>query len=278
MKAVLKLVLALCAGMASYSAAQAQSAPSSSHTGRLLVTGSTTMEPLVKEIARRFSSLHVRVKIEIDASGSANGISAVRDGAADIGMVSRPLDESEKKLFGFPIARDGSGIAVHARNPVRNLKRQQVVGIFSGRIGNWKAVGGQDRAIRTITGGKHGGSTEPFLQAFDMKFAELKTDMELPVNRERVDALLRNVAAVSLLSVGEAERLAESGVPIRLLSVDGVEASRRSIMSGDYAASRPLLLVTPSMPRGLTKAFIDYASSSQVSDLVEKLDFLAYRE
>jgi phosphate transport system substrate-binding protein len=246
--------------------------------GRLTIAGSHTMAPLVKEIAARFSGLHAGVQIEIVISGSGGGIAAVRDRSADIGMVSRALTENEKALFGFPIARDGAGLLVHASNPVKGLTAQQAAGVFTGRIRNWKAVGGKDLPLFTIAPPKQGGLTEPFLQALDLKAADIRPDRELLLHKDRLELMRVQPNAVALYSIGEGERLAASGMPFRLLAIDGVEASGRTIMSGDYAMSRALLLVTSSLPRGLGRAFIDYASSAQVADLVEKFDFHGYRE
>jgi phosphate transport system substrate-binding protein len=269
---------ALLLGMMLFAAAGPAAAQRSAEAAELRIEGSTTMAPLVKEIAARFASAYPRIRVDVRATGSARGIAAVRDATAEIGMASRALDETEAALFGFPVARDGAGVAVNAQNRVRNLSRRQLVDIFSGRIRNWRLVGGKDAPIVTITGGRAGGSTGSLLQAFDMPPADLKTDRELPSNQERVAALLREPSSIALLSVGAAERLSQAGLPIRLLAVDGIEVSRRAIMSGGYPASRPLLLVTRSLARGAAKLFIEYATSAQVADLVEKYDFMAYRE
>lgn len=84
--------------------------------------------------------------------------------------------------------------------------------------------------------------------------------------------------AIAPVSVGESERMTQAGARIKLLAFGGIAASGRTIRNGSYALARPLALVTPRLPDGLTKRFIDFALSGHVSDLFIKHDFVPYQE
>ena len=84
------------------------SAAKSVLAGKLVITGSSTMAPLVSEIAQRFTKLHPGVEVEVRSGGSGKGISDLHAGASSIAMASRPLLDAERDLFAVPIARDGA--------------------------------------------------------------------------------------------------------------------------------------------------------------------------
>src|SRR5262245_61043249 len=86
------------------------------HAQKLVVTGSSTIYPLMTEIAQRFEGQNPGVSIEVRSGGSAKGIADLRGGAADIAMVSRQLAANERDLFTFSLCRDGAAIVVHRGN------------------------------------------------------------------------------------------------------------------------------------------------------------------
>lgn len=243
---------------------------------RLLLTGSTTMAPLMAEIARRFENRPPHILVDVQMGGSGRGVSDVRQAKADIGMVSRTLSETERDLYGIPIARDGVAIIVHRDNPVNALSDRQLLDIYTGKVANWRQVGGRDAAMRIFSGGPEGGSSELFSHYLRLPYEQIKAQKRIGPNAERIAAIAADPNAIIWVSVGEAERKAREGTPIKLLTVNGVIASSRNVRSGNYPLSRPLSLVTRGTPSGATRAFIEYCVSSQVTDLVLAFDFVPY--
>src|SRR6266581_4574697 len=97
--------------------AGAQTSASTSLPPRsLVVTGSSTVYPLMTDIIRRFEGLHPGVSIDVRSGGSAKGIADLRGGVSDIAMVSRQLADNERDLFAFLLCRDGAAIVVHRSN------------------------------------------------------------------------------------------------------------------------------------------------------------------
>ena len=125
------------------------------HTAAQRIKGSDTVLPVSQETAEIFMNTHPEQRVTITGGGTGVGISALMDHTTDIAMASRPIKFSEKmklKAAGQEvkeviIAYDALAIIVHPDNPVSRLTRQQLEGIFRGKIVNWKQVGGPDMKI-----------------------------------------------------------------------------------------------------------------------------------
>lgn len=118
--------------------------------GSLRLSGSSTMAPLMQDIAARFSALHPGVHFEIESGGSNRGVDDARSGKVDIGMASKALP-ADKELTGIAIARDGGGILLHRDNPVTQLTDAQVQAIFTGRLKNWNKPAAPTRPSMSST-------------------------------------------------------------------------------------------------------------------------------
>jgi phosphate transport system substrate-binding protein len=244
--------------------------------GRLVLNGSSTTAPLVEAIGKRFQAIHPGVAIEVRTGGSERGIRDARAEAVDIGMASRALSPDERDLFGFPIARDGVALIVHRSNSVQRLTNAQIVDIFKGKIANWAEVGGKEGPIAVINRDRQRSEVELMSHYFRLPYSSVRAHATVGDNQECIRAVADNPNGISYVSVGEAERELRRGAAIRLLPVDEVIASSLTVRSGDYPLARPLLLVTHRLPTGLAKRFIDFALSSQVTDLVDEYRFVPY--
>lgn len=244
------------------------------YSGKLIITGSSTMSPMVSAIAERFERLYPAVQIEVQAGGSVRGINDVREGVSDIGMVSRSLGDKEIDLQGFPMARDGVCLVVNKNNPIETLSAKQVAEIYTGSVTNWKEVGGRERPITVFSRREGLPVLELFTHYFKIKHADIKAEVVMGDNPEAVKSVADNPDGIVPISVGLAERNAAAGAPIKLLSLDGVIATSRNVRTGNFPISRTLTLVTKEQPTGLSGAFIDFCLSSQVSDLVRTYDFV----
>jgi phosphate transport system substrate-binding protein len=258
--------------------AGAQRTAADQPTGKLVITGASTLAPLIAEIGKRFESLYPAVRIDVQSGGSSRGIADARQGLADIGMVSRAMKEDERDLSAFPVARDGVCPILHQENPVQALTDEQVVAIYTGNITNWKVVGGTDAPITVVNKADGRSTLEVFLQYFKLKNVDVKAQVVIGDNEQGVKTVAGNRNAIGYVSIGTAEYDADHGVPIKLLPIGGVVASTESVQKGVFPLSRPLHLVTRTSPSGLAKAFIEYAQSKAVHDLIKQQYFvpLAY--
>tara|TARA_R110002073_G_scaffold161212_1_gene316807 strand:+ start:409 stop:1239 length:831 start_codon:yes stop_codon:yes gene_type:complete len=242
---------------------------------KLVLTGSSTVAPLVGELARRFELVNSGVRIDVQTGGSSRGINDTRNAIADIGMVSRALKQQEKDLYAFTIALDGISIILHASNRVAELSRQQIVDIYSGKITNWKMVGGQDAHITVVNKAEGRSTLELFLNYLKLRNSEIQPHVIIGDNQQGIKTVAGNPNSIGYVSIGAAEYEVGHGVAIKLLPLDGIDASVTNVRRGIFPLSRPLNLITNSVPTGLVKDFIEFARSKQVNDLVEAQYFVS---
>jgi phosphate transport system substrate-binding protein len=241
---------------------------------KLVITGSSTVAPLVAEIAKRFESKNPGARIDVQTGGSSRGLADARQGLANIGMVSRALKQDEKDVKGFIIAKDGVSIILHKTNPVKKLGDAEIVGIYTGKIKNWKDVGGKNAPITVVNKAEGRSTLELFLNHFKLKNPDIKASVIIGDNEQGVKTVAGNPNSIGYVSIGTAEVDSKAGVPIQLLPISGIEASIKNVEAGKFPISRPLQLITKLEPEGLAKKFIEYARSKEVMDLVQQQYFV----
>lgn len=245
--------------------------------GRLTITGSSTVAPLVAEIAKRFEAEHSGVRVDVQTGGSSRGIADARSGAADLGMISRDLADDEGDLVALAIARDGVGLLVHASNSVAELGRDQIVGLFTGALADWSEVGGEPGEVTVVSKADGRATLTVFLDHFDLQSSQLQPDVVIGHNEQGIKTVAGNPRAIGYVSIGTAEASIAQGVPIRLLPLDDVAASTAHVADGTFPMARSLYVVSVGEPAGLAAAFLDYCRSEGVHDLVEAQFFTPIR-
>ncbi len=249
--------------------------PSSSTGQKLTLTGSSTVAPLIGEIAKRYEAEHPGVRIDVQTGGSSRGLADASQGLADIGMISRGLKAEEEGEFqGFVIAKDGIGLIVHADNPVEAISDRQVVEIYKGEVDAWQAIGGTDAPITVVNKAEGRSTLELFLKYFELENSEVQADVVIGDNQQGIKTVAGNPDALGYVSIGAAEYDIAQGSPIKLLPVDSVAATTETVQDGSFPLSRPLTLVVTEPPTGLTQDFINFAQSEQVHDIVRAQNFV----
>lgn len=244
------------------------------NTNKLTLTGSSTIAPLVLELAKRYEAKHPNIRINVQTGGSSRGMNDARKGLADIGMVSRSLKAHEKDLLAFPIALDGLSIIVHADNNIVRLSRQQVIDIYTGKVTNWSALGGKDVAITVVNKAEGRSTLEVFTDHFALKNSDIKALVIVGDNEQGIKTVAGNPGAIGYVSIGTAQYSVDNNIAIKLLSIDGIAATIANVQQGIFPISRELNLVTTRTPTGLTKAFIEFARSEEVFDIIQQLYFV----
>jgi len=263
-----KLTLLICAASALIGCQE--STVGKSGQDKLVITGSSTMAPLIADIGKRFEAKHPGIRVDVQSGGSSRGIKETRLGLADIGMASRALAAIEQDLIGIPVAHDGISIILHASNTIPSLSEEEIIAIFTGKITNWKAVGGPDTKIVVVNKAEGRATLDLFLHYFHLKNSAINADVVIGDNEQGIKTVAGNVHAIAYVSIGTAEYDATHGIPIRLLPLNDVPASMASLKSGAFPLSRPLTLVTTQSPSPLAKRFLNFARSTQVHDLITK--------
>lgn len=241
---------------------------------KLVITGASTVAPLALEIAKRFEQKNPGVRVDVQTGGSSRGVNDARSGVADIGMVSRALKPDEQDLKASAIALDGVAVILHKSNPVRALSADQVRAIYTGKVVNWKEVGGKDQRITVVNKAEGRSTLELFLAYFQLKNSEIKAQVVIGDNQQGVKTVAGNPGAIGYVSIGTGEFEVEQGTPLQLLPLDGIAPTSDAVRGGKFPLSRPLNLVTKGEPTGRVKQFIEFAKSAQVNDLVKEQFFV----
>lgn len=244
----------------------------------VMVTGSSTIAPLVADAAKRYEASRPGARVEVQSGGSSRGVGDAASGVADLGMVSRALKDDEgTKLTAHLLARDGVCVVVHKDNPVKRLDKRQLVEIYTKKTTNWKDLCGPDAAIVVANKAEGRSTLEIFLHYLGLDNADVKADVVVGENLHVVRSVAGNPNTVGYVSIGTATAEANAGVPIRLVATDGVVPTMEAVKDGSFPIARPLNIVAAAAPSPAAKAFLDYLMSGEIHDLVEKHFFVPVR-
>jgi phosphate transport system substrate-binding protein len=239
--------------------------------GTIKVGGSTTVQPITQQVADILNKKNPGLSVSVAGGGSGAGIKGAIDGTFNIGCASRELKESEKTLNEIVIGRDAIAVIVNKNNPLKTLTKQQIADVFSGKIKNWKEIGGKDAAIFIQTRETGSGT----LAAFDELAMAPITKEPIPsyaTPHNSTQLLLQAVAksdnAIGFVSMGYLDKTVHG------VSVEGVAATQDNALSGKYPYVRPLLLVTKGTPTGVTAKYINYIRSTKGQQILVSEDYL----
>lgn len=231
------------------------------------ISGSTSVGPLAEKLAEKYGEKE-QVKIEINQIGSSAGITNALNGVSEIGMSSRDLkpEEKESGLKETVIAYDGIVVVVHPTNKVKDLTLEQVKGIFTGEITNWKELGGEDLEIVVVSREDGSGSRDAFQEIVEYSSGELvKSAIVASGNGNIKTTVATNKHAVGFISF---EYVDES---VEAVDINGVSATAENVLEGSYRLSRPFLFVHKD--ENLTQEgqkFIDYILSAEGQDIAKE--------
>lgn len=235
---------------------------------RINVSGSTSVSPFAEHLAELYQKQHAGESINVQSLGSSAGIQAAIEGVAEVGMSSRELKPEEaEKLNELVIARDGLAVVVHPSNPVNSLTQQQVKDIFTGRVTNWKELGGIDHSI-TLVAREAGSGT---YSAFDELM--LKGEHISPASlRQGSNGAIRQVVAedpnaVGYISIGIVDNT------VKALSIDDVTPSIENVRNNVYKFARNFLFVwSKDKPLdALSQDYVNYVMSEEGQAEMERL-------
>lgn len=227
-------------------------------SGTLTLTGSTSMSDVSNALAESFMLENPDVTISVGGNGSGEGPTAVNDGTAQIGLLSRGLKDSENPdgFDQYIIGYDGIAVIVNSESEIKDLTLEQVARIYKGEITNWSEVGGKDAPIHAIGREAASGTRGAFEEIVDAK-DECKYTEEQNSTGSVKQSVTSNPNAIGYISLSAVDET------VHAVSLNGVAPSIDTVKSGDYELQRPFLMITAkSTDDALTKAFMDYVYSA----------------
>ena len=256
--------------------------------GSIQIKGSDTMVNLGQAWAEEFSRKNPGVNAAVTGGGSGTGISAMISGTADIAISSRTMKEKEINKakqngiepFEIKSALDGLAVVAHPSNPVSQLTIDQLSDIFTGKIKNWKEVGGNNLQIvilsREINSGTHVYFKEHVLRKGDEKSVEEFSPMALLMSSSQAIAeeVSQNPNAIGYYGMGYISQKQKVISVAKDANSPYIGPVMENVRDNSYPISRPLLLYTKGQPQGIVKAFVDFALSAEGQEIVKKTDFV----
>ena len=279
-KKALTLTLVLALGITALTGCGGGSGAQTS--GKVVIAGSTSVQPLSDELAKAFMDANSGITVEVQGGGSGQAAISLADGIADIGALSREVNAEEKTTIvkEYVIAKDGVAVIVNPDVTVTDLSLEQIKGIFTGEIKNWKEVGGKDQVITIVSREEGSGTRGAFTE---LTKVSVKDSAGTAVDSTSKNAIIQPSTGAALQAVGSTpgaigyvsmEAVNDS---VTALKVAGVTLSKETVLDGTYAISRPFIYAVTGKVSEAAQAYIDFVMSAKGQALVEENGFISVK-
>jgi phosphate transport system substrate-binding protein len=230
-------------------------------SGNLVIVGNGPEQTTIEAMARAFEKANPRAYVDVVWDDHSKPVEMVKTGEAHIAVTG----SEDPTLAATQVAWDGIGILVHLSNFTKEVTKQQVADIYSGKVKEWSELGGPETKILLIDRPKNQNIREAFER-------QLGIDGKIPDSAKMIakdDKVIKTVvgtlppmSAVAYISLNQGLAVVTSGVAVRLLPVDRVEPEVPTVKDGRYPLRRPVLLLAKKDPNPLVDAFAQFAQSA----------------
>lgn len=252
------------------------------------IKGSDTMVNLAQGWAEKYMEKNPGEFVAVTGGGSGTGLSSLISGTCAIAMTSRNIKDKEIALAKqkgvnpkeIKVALDGIAVVANPKNPLSKLTIEQLGRIFSGKIKNWKEVGGIDSKIvllsREVNSGTHVYFKEHVLRKNDPNSREEFAPGALMLSSSQAiaDEISNNPSAIGYYGMGYISPKQKAVMVAKDEKSEYLSPNVENVINGKYPISRPLFFYTNGEPQRLVKKFIDFCLSKEGQDIVLKMDFV----
>ncbi|MBN2084688.1 MAG: phosphate ABC transporter substrate-binding protein [Anaerolineales bacterium] len=270
------------------SACSPSNSPNATSPKTIINRGSDTMVNLALAWAEAYAEVQPTVSISVSGGGSGTGITALTDKTIQIANASRAMKQEEIETAQangvdpkeITVAGDAIAVIVHPDNPIDQLTLQQVSDIFSGKINNWKEIGGEDRPIVRVSRETNSGTHVFFLESVirlgrnDDKTIFSADTLLLPSSEGITSEVGQNLNAIGYDGLGYITPA------VKMLNLAAnpagpfVGPSKETALNGTYPIARDLYMYTDGEPTGWVKEYLDWILSAEGQEIVAKLGFV----
>jgi len=249
--------------------------------GSVTIKGSDTMVILGQRWAEDYMKKNPGTTLQVTGGGSGTGISALINGTTDICASSRAMKTAEKEKLRdrynnsgveIPVARDGLAVYVAATNPLTEISIPDLKGIFTGKITNWKQIGGPDNNI-IVYSRENSSGTYVFFKEHVLGGADFTPRAQTMPGT----AAVVNAVSKEKFGIGYGGAAYAKGIKILKVKKDATSASinpeKKTVLDGTYPLARPLFFYLRNKAAGETKSFIDWVLSPDGQGIVEKVGY-----
>jgi phosphate transport system substrate-binding protein len=250
----------------------------------ITIKGSDTVLPLSQKEAEEYMKEHPEASITIVGGGSGVGITALGEGSTDIAMSSRPLKMDEKLAFKDKnvqeviVGMDALAVVVHPSNKVKQLTREQIEGIYTGKITNWKDVGGSNLKIVAYSRESSSGTYEFFKEHVMDKKNYASSVLNMPATGAIVQSVSQTEGAVGYVGLAyetkEVTHVAVSYDQGKTYVLPSIPTAQ----DNTYPVSRPLYYYYSADKAEAVKPFIDYILSEKGQQLVAESGYVPLKK
>ena len=249
----------------------------------IVMDGSTTVLPFAQAAAEQYMKANKTVKFSVSGTGTGNGFKSLADGSAQIANASRFIKDKEidtcmsKKVYPVPfaVALDCIIPVVHPSNQVKSLTKAQLKDIFTGKVTDWKEVGGTSGAIvvigRDTSSGTYGTWQEMIMDKGEKGRVTPKAQVTAS-SGAMMTAVANNKNAIGYEGMGYVTKA------VKGIRVEGISGTASTARSGKYPLSRYLYMFTNGWPEGDVLDFINYMQSTAGQKIVNKTGFVSLQE
>ncbi|MGA2090345.1 MAG: PstS family phosphate ABC transporter substrate-binding protein [Endomicrobiales bacterium] len=246
---------------------------------KIVIEGSTTVLPIAQRAAEDFMNAHKDAQLTVRGGGSGVGITSLLEKTCDIADSSRPIKDAEIQKAAsngvapkaYVIAMDGIAVIVHPSNGIKNMTKQQIQDIFTGKISDWKQLAMPAQQIVVVSRDSASGTFEAF-GALALDGNKVRADALLQASNQAVASVVaKTPGAIGYIGLGYI-----TGA-VKAVSVNGIAATKQTVLAGKYPFSRPLFMYTNGPAKGTAKDFITFILSKDGQKLVEEEGFVALK-
>jgi phosphate transport system substrate-binding protein len=237
-------------------------------SGSLVISGSSAMQPLVAAAAEEFMAEHPKVDIQVNAGGSGTGLSQVAEGSVQIGNSDVFAEEKEgipaEELVDHKVAVVGMTAAVNPKVGIEDITKEDLIKVFTGKITNWKELGGKDQKVVLVNRPDSSGTRAIFNQ-----FA---LDGATPAEGITEDSsnTVKKIISETEGAIGYLAFSYFTDDSVTPLAIDGVEPTEENVQSGEFPVWAYQHSYTKGEADGLAKAFLDYLMSDEIQTTLLK--------
>ncbi len=250
--------------------------------GDITVKGSDTLVILAQKWAERYMGKHTEVKIQVTGGGSGTGFAALQNNTTDLANASRKIKAKETeaciKAFGkrpteYKVALDGLSVYVNADNPIEQLSVEELDGIFSGKITNWKDLGGSDSTI-VVYSRENSSGTYEFFKEHVLKGKDfLASAQTMPGTAAVLQAVGKDTQGIGYGG-------AAYGAGAKHLKISPkkgekpVDPTEETVLDGSYPIWRYLYIyVNPALDKGEVGAYLNWIRSDDGQSIVKEVGY-----
>ena len=236
-------------------------------TGRALVAGYGPELPLLQDLGKAFEKSHPGTAIDFEWDKNVKAVDLVQSGTADIAVT----DHLVTGLHASQIAWDGVAVIVNFANPIRELTSRQVKAIFGGQMMRWSEIDGANEKIEILDRAPEDNVKAGFEASLGITNQIPPSALVVRTDQKALRAVSGKRSAITYLSLAAALRAQEDGIPIQVLTLDGVEPGQPTLRNGTYGIRRPIYLLSQERPGSVAESFLAFAQSAEAEQYMKSV-------